>query len=71
MFIDIDEVMDAVGCYYDFDNVTDEMWNEIDEIVAGEWERRGYAPEDTEEFYDTYVAVLDGAVGYVINKHNN
>ena len=69
MFIDIDEVMDAVGCYYDLDGVTDEMWNEIDEIVAGEWERRGYTPEDTGEFYDTYVAVLDGAVGYVINKN--
>lgn len=71
MFIDIDEAREAICCYYDVDLLTDEMWQEVDEIVQGDWERRGYeqTADDVAEFYDTYCMVLDGAVGYVLNKH--
>ena len=69
MFIDRDEIEEMLGCYYDFSQMTDEMWNEADELIEGEWERRGYTADDTQEFYDTYSAVCDGAVGRVLRQH--
>ena len=52
-----------LGEYYDFQNVTDEQWREIDALIVAECNKRGISPTDD---YDTYAAICDGCVGKVL-----
>lgn len=63
MFIDRDEVEEMLCEYYDFSEVTEDQWDQIDALVKGEVERRGIDPTSD---YDTYAAICDGCVGRVI-----
>lgn len=63
LYIDIYEIEEMLGEYYDFQFVTDEQWKEIDRLVCEECNRRGISPTDD---YEAYAAVCDGAVGKVL-----
>ena len=65
-FIDRNEIADAVGEYYDFENATEKQWNEIDHEIRHELLMRGidYANmNDTE--YDQFCAIADGVCSKV------
>ena len=63
MWIDTYEIEEMLGEYYDFRNVTDEQWREIDALIVAECNKRGISPTDD---YDTYAAICDGCVGKVL-----
>jgi len=64
MYIDRDEIEEMLAGYYDFSEVTDEMWAKIDEEVRLRMVDRGLDPQDD---YDLYAAICDGAVGRAIH----
>ena len=59
-FIDIDEIEEMLGEYYDFSSFTEEQWNKVDDIVRKEC---GNEPCDD---YDEYARICDGAVAEVV-----
>lgn len=63
MWIDTYEIEEMLGEYYDFQNVTDEQWREIDALIVAECNKRDISPTDD---YDTYAAICDGCVGKVL-----
>lgn len=64
-FIDRLEIEEMLCEYYDFSNVSEKDWQEINKAVESECQRQGISSTDD---YEAYAKICDGCVSRILKK---
>lgn len=64
-FIDKDEIEEMLSEYYDFSEVTETEWEQINSAIESECKKKGVSPFGN---YEEYAKICDGCVSRVLKS---